>query len=513
MKQTKRGFTIVELVIVIAVIAILAAVLIPTFAGLIEKANESVDMQLVNQMNTVLQADEVVAGKPATVAQAQKILIENGCDDFTPTDKNNVFYWVGAENRVIIWTKDEGAETGKVTHPKEYADKYSGITTPSADWSDLSIEYAANVVEVVVEEGETIKEALIDAIKEAADGAILQLPEDVDLNLYRGGLYWLGEAMRMNGSTGKHLTIDLNGNTITSSGSNAVFTRTEDGTGWLKEEDGDYVMNILTVPENGELILTNGKLDIQHGNQPALASIMTSTGSKLVLRDMEINTTTAGVMPAGDAAEVVIENTTVNALNYALGTNRMESSNIRIVINNSNLSVTHSTAVLINTNSDTHIYNSTITGVVHAIALRAGHLELKDSTLITTDDQPGIYAYDNFAAGYGFNGYWGTGNTMPGGTLVVGDFAKANPDGSYSYSGDAVVTMINTKLQSAASDKVPEILLASSDASKTVSVTYDEASVAGTAVAYGTIWNPTSDNVSVSITNVGTITVNGVAKN
>ena len=40
-RNTKKGFTIVELVIVIAIIAILAAVLIPTFASLIQKANEA----------------------------------------------------------------------------------------------------------------------------------------------------------------------------------------------------------------------------------------------------------------------------------------------------------------------------------------------------------------------------------------------------------------------------------------------------------------------------------------
>lgn len=40
-KLNKKGFTIVELVIVIAVIAILAGVLIPTFSGIIDKANES----------------------------------------------------------------------------------------------------------------------------------------------------------------------------------------------------------------------------------------------------------------------------------------------------------------------------------------------------------------------------------------------------------------------------------------------------------------------------------------
>lgn len=44
-KKAKRGFTITELVIVIAVIAILAAVLIPTFSNVISRANESAAMQ------------------------------------------------------------------------------------------------------------------------------------------------------------------------------------------------------------------------------------------------------------------------------------------------------------------------------------------------------------------------------------------------------------------------------------------------------------------------------------
>ena len=44
-KLNKKGFTIVELVIVIAVIAILAAVLIPTFSGVIEKAQQSANDQ------------------------------------------------------------------------------------------------------------------------------------------------------------------------------------------------------------------------------------------------------------------------------------------------------------------------------------------------------------------------------------------------------------------------------------------------------------------------------------
>ena len=44
-KMNKKGFTIVELVVVIAVIAILAAVMIPTFGGIVDKANASKALQ------------------------------------------------------------------------------------------------------------------------------------------------------------------------------------------------------------------------------------------------------------------------------------------------------------------------------------------------------------------------------------------------------------------------------------------------------------------------------------
>ena len=44
-KMNRKGFTIVELVIVIAVIAILAAVLIPTFSGITNRAEKSARLQ------------------------------------------------------------------------------------------------------------------------------------------------------------------------------------------------------------------------------------------------------------------------------------------------------------------------------------------------------------------------------------------------------------------------------------------------------------------------------------
>ena len=60
MKNTKKkGFTIVELVIVIAVIAILAAVLIPTFTNVVKKAKESSAMQAAKNAYTNFLTEEV----------------------------------------------------------------------------------------------------------------------------------------------------------------------------------------------------------------------------------------------------------------------------------------------------------------------------------------------------------------------------------------------------------------------------------------------------------------------
>jgi len=57
MKKMKKGFTIVELVIVIGVIAILSAILIPTFVNLTDKANKARAAQEVSDAYTVYVMD------------------------------------------------------------------------------------------------------------------------------------------------------------------------------------------------------------------------------------------------------------------------------------------------------------------------------------------------------------------------------------------------------------------------------------------------------------------------
>ena len=57
MKKMKKGFTIVELVIVIGVIAILSAILIPTFVNLTDKANKAKRQTEVSDAYSLYVAD------------------------------------------------------------------------------------------------------------------------------------------------------------------------------------------------------------------------------------------------------------------------------------------------------------------------------------------------------------------------------------------------------------------------------------------------------------------------
>ena len=73
-RNSKKGFTIVELIIVIVVIAVLAAVLIPTFSNLIQKANEAKDTALVSNLNKGL---KMSSKDFATMHEALQAVEEN----------------------------------------------------------------------------------------------------------------------------------------------------------------------------------------------------------------------------------------------------------------------------------------------------------------------------------------------------------------------------------------------------------------------------------------------------
>ena len=125
MKNTnKKGFTLVELVIVIAVIAILAAVLIPTFTSVINRANQSAALQkikaIVDEKYIEYVADnhEVPTSVKVTVTDNKFVSIEFGADktnantyqDFTKLENGLCLALNSVEGQKVyfVWATNGG---------------------------------------------------------------------------------------------------------------------------------------------------------------------------------------------------------------------------------------------------------------------------------------------------------------------------------------------------------------------------------------------------------------------
>ena len=161
MKKKNKGFTIVELVIVIAVIAILAAVLIPTFSSLIKRANLSSDQVAVRNMNNALAMDEAVNGKPVDLLDAMKRMQENGYDfdSYKPLTEGYRFFWNSEANKVVLAQaqvneKDETVYV--ITYPADLADTEFDTALYKALYRDTVVTRASY---------ETIRDALAEARK------------------------------------------------------------------------------------------------------------------------------------------------------------------------------------------------------------------------------------------------------------------------------------------------------------------------------------------------------------
>jgi len=120
--KKKKGFTIIELVIVIAVIAILAAVLIPTFSNVISKANASAALQEANNAYKEALMDQDDAALDAT---ATKIYVKQSGELYTfslstgvlkqesvaagelpkaasAEDTKTTYIWIATKDKVVV---------------------------------------------------------------------------------------------------------------------------------------------------------------------------------------------------------------------------------------------------------------------------------------------------------------------------------------------------------------------------------------------------------------------------
>ena len=134
-RSNKKGFTIVELVIVIAIIAILAAVLIPTFASLIQKANESNDIQAAKNMNTFLAMANVTDGVDS-ILDVYDLFESSGysVESYKPLYAGRSYYYDKQANQ-IVYVDDT---TNEIIYPTERKGQLQG----EHDWLSLSMTVA-----------------------------------------------------------------------------------------------------------------------------------------------------------------------------------------------------------------------------------------------------------------------------------------------------------------------------------------------------------------------------------
>ncbi len=128
MKKKKKGFSAPETVIVIAVIAVLVAVAIPTASIIGRRARLSADAQAVYDMNIVLASMIANGSAPESPSELVAILMKHGFADFRPKTKFHTFYWLREEKRIVLANEDD---------IPVYPEEYSGEVFNLESWFDL----------------------------------------------------------------------------------------------------------------------------------------------------------------------------------------------------------------------------------------------------------------------------------------------------------------------------------------------------------------------------------------
>lgn len=162
-KNNKKGFTIVELVIVIAVIGILAGVLIPTFAGITQRAEESKALQATRNTLTeyISQNGSANAGLvfyyPLKATEYKVYLYANGALNdigFITIDESGNY----VSNKLVEGVTYEAA-TGLINFTKTYGSfMFSGTASFERDstYGEALISKNANCTQVNVDQEFTV---------------------------------------------------------------------------------------------------------------------------------------------------------------------------------------------------------------------------------------------------------------------------------------------------------------------------------------------------------------------
>lgn len=123
LRKNNKGFSLVELIVVIAIMAVLVGVLAPQFIKYVESSRQSTDMQNIQQLKSAVEAavadDETVTSVTITVVGASKTVTVSGVTlDTTKSTVNlksaswqDVVYTMNVTNGTWSKTSGNGANT------------------------------------------------------------------------------------------------------------------------------------------------------------------------------------------------------------------------------------------------------------------------------------------------------------------------------------------------------------------------------------------------------------------
>lgn len=106
--NNEKGFTIAELVIIVAVLAVLTAVFIPAFSHLVDTARDADGIAWCKNINTALVNDELTQGKPRLPSVAIKGVFDDGftLESLNKMTRHNHVVYDFLNNRFALLKKD-----------------------------------------------------------------------------------------------------------------------------------------------------------------------------------------------------------------------------------------------------------------------------------------------------------------------------------------------------------------------------------------------------------------------